>query len=473
LEPFTFPERAGSLNFSASRGSRSPLSTEDQALPLPAQVTSDADLPAKSDVVIVGGGIIGAATALELAERGIEVTLCEKGIIAGEQSSRNWGWCRQMGRDPREIPLILKSLQLWRELNQRTRRETGFNQCGILYLCETDAELASKAEWFEAYAKPYELETKLVSSEEASRLQPGSSRRWAGALYTPSDGRAEPQAATSAIIHAARDRGAKVFANCAVRGIETAAGKVCGVVTEKGPVACSAVVLAGGAWSRLFLGNIGIDFPQLTVVNSVMRTAPLDIGLTCSCSGGRFAFRLRQDGGYTIAHRHLSVADITPDSFRLFFKFLPALLHDWKGLRLRLGKRFIEAARLPRSWRLDRDSPFEKVRILDPEPVSSVLDEASASLLDWFPSFKSMQIAERWAGAIDVTPDAVPVISPVDQQSGLYLASGFSGHGFGLGPGAGKLMADIVCGTPPCVDPAPFRFSRFFDGSRPKLVAGL
>jgi glycine/D-amino acid oxidase-like deaminating enzyme len=233
------------------------------------------------------------------------------------------------------------------------------------------------------------------------------------------------------------------------------------------------VVLAGGAWSRRFCHNLGIPLPQLSVVNSVMRTEPIDTGLTRSCSGGKFAFRKRTDGGFTIAHRHLSVADIMPDSFRLFFDFLPLLKMDFGGVRLRLGKRFIEEARLKRRWALDEVSPFEQVRILDPEPVQSILDEAGDSLKAYFPAFRGMKIAERWAGCIDATPDTVPIMSACDRLPGFYLATGFSGHGFGLGPGAGKLMAQLVTGEDACVDPAPFRYSRFFDGSKPRPVTGL
>src|SRR5476651_1949861 len=100
-------------------------------------VMSDVALPARTGVVVVGGGIIGASAALFLAEKGIAVVLCEKGRIGGEQSSRNWGWCRTMGRDEGEIPLAMESLRLWRDINRRTARETGFRQSGIMYLCET------------------------------------------------------------------------------------------------------------------------------------------------------------------------------------------------------------------------------------------------------------------------------------------------------------------------------------------------
>jgi glycine/D-amino acid oxidase-like deaminating enzyme len=435
-------------------------------------VPSDSDFPKKTTVTVIGGGIIGVATALELAERGISVVLLEKGVVAGEQSSRNWGWCRQMGRDAREIPLVLESLKLWRGMNERVGTETGFRQSGIVYLLETEAELAAKEKWYAENAKAFGLDTRLVSGAEAERLQPGSTRTWKGALYTSADGRAEPSLAVPAMARHAQKLGVKIFQNCAVRGVETTAGKISSVVTEKGTIACEQVVLAGGAWSRRFLHNLGIEFPQLTVIGSVMRTAPLDTGLEKSCSGGKFAFRKRLDGGYTVTHRHLSMADILPDSFRLFFQFLPALKLDWSGIRLRLGKRFVDEARLKRRWRLDERSPFEEVRILDPEPVHSILDEAAASLRDYYPSFQSMQIAERWAGVIDATPDVVPVISVLPKVDGLYLASGFSGHGFGLGPGAGKLMAQLIVGEQTCVDPAPFRYSRFFDGSKMRPTTG-
>ena len=441
-------------------------------MPVIDPVHSDSDLPKKTTVAVIGGGIIGVSTALELAERGISVVVLEKGIVAGEQSSRNWGWCRQMGRDPREIPLVMESLKLWRGMNERVGAETGFRQSGIVYLLETEAELAAKEKWYAENAKAFGLDTRLVSGAEAERLQPGSTRTWKGALYTSADGRAEPFLAVPAMARHAQKLGVKIFQNCAVRGVETTAGKVSSVVTEKGTIACEQVVLAGGAWSRRFLHNLEIEFPQLTVIGSVMRTEPLDTGLEKSCSGGKFAFRKRLDGGYTVTHRHLSMADILPDSFRLFVQFLPALMLDWSGIRLRLGKRFIDEARLKRRWKLDERSPFEEVRILDPEPVHSILDEAAASLRDYYPSFQSMQIAERWAGVIDATPDVVPVISALPKVDRLYLASGFSGHGFGLGPGAGKLMAQMIAGEQTCVDPAPFRYSRFFDGSKMQPTTG-
>jgi glycine/D-amino acid oxidase-like deaminating enzyme len=422
-----------------------------------------ATLPARADVVVIGGGIIGVSAALHLAKKGVSVALCEKGRIAGEQSSRNWGWCRTMGRDPVEIPLSIESLRLWAGMNADVGAETGFRRSGIVYLCETEKDLDEREAWLES-ARQHQVESRLLGSAEVDQILPGSTRRWKGALITPTDGCAEPQLAVPAMAEAARRMGATIMTSCAVRGLETAAGSVSAVITEKGRIGCSSVVLAGGVWSRLFCGAFGLDFPQLKVLGSVMRTAPLDGAPDYAVGASDFAFRKRLDGGYTIAQRGANVTPIVPDSFRLFFDFLPSLARQWRELRLRVDRRFIEEWKIPRTWPLDRPSPFEAVRVLDPEPVESILAEAQSNLARNFPVFKTATIAERWAGLIDVTPDAVPVISPVQALPGFFLAGGFSGHGFGIGPASGRLVADLVTGDRPVVDSAPFRFERLARG---------
>lgn len=423
-------------------------------------VHDTAIVPRRVDVVVVGGGIIGATTALCLAERGVAVALCEKGRIAGEQSGRNWGWCRKMGRDPIEIPIAIESLRLWEGMNARIGAETGFRKSGILYLSSGARETAVYEAWLK-HAREYQLDSRLIASGEIDRILPGSAQRWHGALYTPSDGRAEPEHATSAIANAASRNGAAVLQRCAVRGIETTAGNVSGVVTEQGRIDCSLVVLAGGAWTRLFCGNLDIPFPQLKLLSSVMRTAPLEGAPSIAVGAGDFAFRKRLDGGYTVARRSANVAHVVPDSFRLFFEFLPALVAQWHELRIRLGRQFLEEWRVPRRWALHAVTPFETVRTLDPAPSEPVLEESRRHLIRSFPVFGGMRIVERWGGVIDTTPDGLPVISPVRSLPGLFIASGFSGHGFGIGPGAGQLVADLVMGLKPIVDPTPYRFDRF------------
>jgi glycine/D-amino acid oxidase-like deaminating enzyme len=436
------------------------------------RVETDNVLPQSTDVVVIGGGVIGVSAALTLAERGIAVVLIEKGAIAGEQSSRNWGWCRQQGRDPRELPLITESLRLWRGLNQRIEGETGFRQCGVVYLARTAADLAAHEAWIDL-VKTYGVDSRLVDRRELDQLLPGSAAPYAGGLFTRSDGRAEPALAVPAMVRAARRHGAIVLENTAARGVETRAGSICNVVTEKGRIDCNGVLLAGGVWSRLFCKPLRIDLPQLNVVSSVLRTQPLPDGPEVSASGHGFSFRKRLDGGYTVAHGAVINYDMVPDSLRLLPRFLPLAWMARHELRPRLSSRFGAEWRQPSSWSLDEPSPFEKTRILDPAPLPGVLRAAVRNLKDAYPVFKGLEVVEEWAGMIDVTPDAVPVISGTSALPGLFLATGFSGHGFGIGPAAGQLAADLVTAAPTAIDTRPFALSRFFDGSKICPVAGI
>lgn len=434
-------------------------------------VSSNEIMPRQTEVVVIGGGIIGVSTALFLAMSGVPVVLCEKGEIAGEQSSRNWGWVRRMGRDPRELPLIVEAIKIWTGLSQLLGEDVGFRQSGILYACENAEDEARREDWLKA-AGPHRLDSHMIKGQELADLTPGAARPWRSALYTPSDGRAEPQKAAPAIARAAQRHGAVILQRCAVRGIERTSGRVTSVVTEQGSIACKVVVLAGGIWSTLFCHSLGIRLPQLGVRASVLRTEPLEGPPGAAWSSG-FAYRKRLDGGYTIANGSENRVEITPDSFRFFKDFLPLLRLEWRDLQLRFGRPFFDHWRLSRPWALDEISPFEQVRTLDPDPVEGTLDRAYQALVRIFPQFKEAKIAQRWGGMIDAMPDTVPVISPIESIPGLIVGTGFSGHGFGIGPGAGRLLADLALGRPPIVDPSPFRHSRFEDGSAIVPLGGV
>lgn len=438
-------------------------------------VAPDTTLPAEVDVVVIGGGIIGVSTALYLSEKGVRVALCEKGHIAGEQSSRNWGWVRVTHRDMREFELSIESLKLWRTLDAKLGIETGFNQCGILYMTAKDETLADHRSWLERarHVAGDAFDTREVGAKEVAALLPGATRTFKGGLYTPGDGRAEPQRAAPAIANALRRRGVSILTPCAVRGIETSAGRVSAVVTEHGTIRCSSVVVAGGAWTRHFCRSLDIDVPQLLVRASVLRTEPIDGGPTVSASNKEFAFRKRADGGYTIAPGFRTYSDLTPDCFRLFSKYLPALKSQVGALRLGIGQRFFDELRRPSHWPLDKPTVFEQVRTLDPEPIASYTDIGLREFIDVFPHLSHARVAQRWAGYMDVTPDAIPVISPADKVPGLFIGAGFSGHGFGIGPAAGKLMADLVANDAPLVDPRAFRLTRFSDGTKIVIDAGF
>ncbi len=440
--------------------------------PFVVPVQGDIALPKKADVVVIGGGIIGTATALELAEQKVSVALCEKGGMGHEQSSRNWGWVRLSRRDPREIPLMAASLALWQNLDQRVAADTGYQRAGIVFTCRTEQEVAKNQQWCQ-HLHDYPMTSRMLDAQQFKQMFPDTTVNMAGALYAPEDGRAEPQKVVPALAEAARRQGAAILTECAVRGIETSAGRVSAVVTERGVIPCQSVVLAGGAWSELFAARMGLRLPQLKVVNTVLRTGPLAGGPEQAMWYDGFALRKRQDGGYTIASGSENKVDIVPDSFRYGRDFLPALRSEWRALRFRLGWRFWDEARLSRSWAMDEASPFEYCRVLDPVPSLAMSRQAMQQLQQHFPLFNQAQVLQRWAGCIDVLPDAVPVISAVDAVPGFFIATGFSGHGFGIGPAAGRLMADLVLGRAPIVDPAAFRFSRFSDGSKIDIISGV
>lgn len=440
--------------------------------PFVVPVHGDVECPTKVDVVVIGGGIIGCSTALEIAEQGISVALCEKGGIGQEQSSRNWGWVRLSRRDPREVPLMAASLRIWQTLNQRVGAETGYRRAGIVFHCADDEAFQQHQRWTR-HLEGSEFKAEMVDRAGFERLFPGQRLAGVGALYTPDDGRAEPQKAAPAIAEAARKQGASILTECAVRGIDTAGGRVCGVFTERGYIACQQVVLAGGAWSSLFAGRLDLRLPQLKVLNSVVRTEPLAGGPETAVWARDFAVRKRLDGGYTIASGHESQVDIVPKTFRFARDFIPALRHEWGSLRLRLGGRFFDELRIPDRWEMDEPSPFEYCRVLDLPPSKTLTDKVLDQLRQQLPAFANLKVAQRWAGCIDVLPDAIPVISPVERYPGLYMATGFSGHGFGIGPAAGRLMADLVLGRQPVVDPRAFRFSRFSDGSKIEIITGF
>lgn len=429
------------------------------------QITTSQTLPQKTDVAIIGGGIIGVSTALFLAERGIHVTLFEKGMLAGEQSSRNWGWCRQNGRDSRELPLIRESMKIWNGLNAKTGRETGFRTSGIVYTTQSQAQIETYEKWVKI-AREHGLDSKILSASEAMDAAPGLTQKLVGGLQTLGDGRAEPQKAVPAMAAKAMEDGAYILENCAVRGIETTNGKVSAVVTERGQVACQAVVIAGGVWSRLICKGLGLRLPQLKLRGSVFRTQPLDAGIDHAIYYNDFGIRKRLDGGYTIASEGGGVADIIPDSFAFFREYLPSLMMEWRTLHLRFGERFFEELIHWRNKPLDQVSVFEKIRTIDPSPHHSANMQALEKVKQAFPQLKDAHIEQEWAGLIDTMPDVIPVISDAANVEGVTIATGFSGHGFGIGPGAGHLIADMVTGATPIVDPAPFRFSRFTDGSK-------
>lgn len=427
-------------------------------------ITFNQVLPKNVDVVIVGGGIVGVTTAWHLLQRGKSVVICEKGRIACEQSSRNWGWIRVTGRDPDEVPIALESVEWWKHLDQSIEEDFGFRENqGVLALTENERELADFNEWIEL-AKQFGINTEFISKDKIEDFVLGTSGKWKGGIVTPSDARAEPFLAVPAIAKEVQRMGGYIKENCAVRAIETQGGCVTEVVTEHGAIRTEAAICAAGAWSSLLLSNLGVRFPQLAVQGTVARTAPSASAYEGAAGLQDVFIRRRLDGGYTVA-TGLTSHIIGPSSFRQAFQFLPALTRA-SELRVKLGRDPTQRPVFSGTWSADSTTPFEQHRVLNPSAESVALKNIRTRFDKRLPDLSGTPFLQSWSGMIDATPDLVPVIDQIDDYSGLFLASGFSGHGFGIGPGAGRVMADLVCGRSPGHDLNRFRFSRFSDGSR-------
>ena len=419
-------------------------------------------LPQKAEVVVIGGGVIGISAALSLAGQGISVVVVEKGLVGAEQSSRNWGWLRTQGRAEPEIPIAQEAQRLWANLAPQLDCDIGLSQVGTLYLAQDEADLGRYEDWHEM-AKPYGVASQLCGPAEIAQHLPGATRSWVGGIFTATDGRAEPWQAVPAMGRYARKLGVRIFEGCAVRTLDIAAGRVAGVVTEAGRIAASSVILAGGAWSSLFLRNHGITLPQLCVRATVGATQPLSEVNPGPVGQPGLAWRRRDDGGYTIAPSRRENFHIGPDAFRHLWAYRKVVAQQWRGLRFHLTspKGFPDGWRTRRSWGTEDTTPFEAMRILDPPPDLKELQRTADRLAKLFPALGAVNVDAAWAGMIDTMPDEVPVVDQVATLPGLTIATGMSGHGFGVGPAFGRIAAELATGAAPDHDLSAFRLARF------------
>lgn len=310
---------------------------------------------------------------------------------------------------------------------------------------------------FMAFAPAHGLETRRLNRRQLEGLMPQCPERWQSALHTPDDGRAEPSLAVQAMARKLAQEGVQILENCAVEKILIHNGQVSGVRSEHGEIRSSTVLCAGGAWTTFLLKAAGIRLPQLTVKASVARTAAAPLLFNGNASGSKISFRRRLDGGYSVASS--DYLEVFPSTAHLGFlpDFLPLIKTSWQKLRFRIPE-------------LTIDDNFTRHRVLNPVPSDKTVARIKARLVDRVPAFAGVELTEAWSGMIDALPDVVPVLDQADAVRGLWISTGFSGHGFGIGPGAGKLMAELIQGKPVTYNLDRFRLGRFSDGS--KLVLG-
>ena len=378
------------------------------------------------DVVVVGGGITGAAAAFSLAQEGQTVTLFEKHGIGAMASGWTLGGVRQSGRDVAELPLARAAVAMWATLDERLGFDVRYRRGGNLRLARDEGEVAIiRALVDRQRAEGLDLEY-LATNAAVREHAPAISEHVIAASLCVSDGHADPIAATQAYARAARRKGAVIREGLAVDALRIEQGRVAGVDTREGFVPAACVILAAGVNTPALLSDLGLDLPLRVTIVHVLQTERLSpvIAQVFGVANADCAGRQEADGRLRVT------------SGSLPFNGDPA--------------RWSEAALAPTT------SDIQRLRAL----VGKVL-----------PVIEDAPRHRAWGGLIDLTQDALPVLDAPDEIAGLVIGAGFSGHGFCLGPVSGEILADLALGRDPRHDLSAFRLARFADAGAQKPAA--
>ncbi|MCG4262439.1 FAD-binding oxidoreductase [Acetobacter senegalensis] len=424
---------------------------------------TDSELPADTDVLVIGAGANGLFTAWNLARRGVRVTICEKGEVAAESSSRAFGWISGLLLDPSKTELSLLSLREWAGAEAATGN-TGFRTDGLCYFGSSDSEIGAYEEWRDLVAPDGYTGIEILDRSGVKKRFPNMTKEWLGGIVAHGDGCIEPKLAIPAIADAARQAGVKIVSLCAVRGLDWQGGKINGAITEKGKIRAQKVVFAGNLWSRLFLGREGINIPQLYAIMTMGSTTVAPNG-PIGCGGQEdWAWRKQQDGAYSLGRLRGQSIPVTRDILSLFPKFIPMMKMELHNIRPSFGMQTRQDFFWPRKWSMDEPGVFEKFRIYNP-PVNTTVPEKSLYLNKKnISGFSDAGIVETWSGAITFTPDNLPIAGKIANHDALYILTGCS-YGLTWAPALGRMLAEMIVGQKPCLNPAPYRLERFFDGS--------
>ncbi len=367
------------------------------------------------DAVVIGAGISGAAAALELAEAGLSVVLLDRWGPAAMASGWTLAGVRQSGRHPAELPLARAAVRMWEELSERLGVDVRYRQEGNLRLARTPEEVPV-IERLVAEQAAAGLDVTLLRGADVQAVAPAVSSAVLAACHCPSDGHADPVVAVNGFVDAGVRAGVETRFGERVLEIETASGGVVAVRTDKGRIACGRVVLCAGVFGNELLEPLGARVPLEVMLVAAMRSAPLPpilrqvIGVAnADCAG-----RQQADGCFRATSGVQAFTGQIRDGVR------PSVL-----------------------------------------PPAAALADIVRIFGAAVPAFAVAEVEAIWAGLLDMTPDALPVLDRVPGAEGLVLAMGFSGHGFCLGPVTGQILAAMAQDQDIAFDMAPFRLARF------------
>ena len=372
----------------------------------------------RADVIIIGGGIQGASLAFHLAQRGVESLVLEQRFIAAEATGRSSGLVRMHYDLELESRLAWKSFQYFRDWEQMVGGDCGFTRTGFIKIVAPDYAEALRANV--AMQQRIGISTTLVTADEVARMAPYMvTSDFEIAAYEPDSGYADPSATTMSFMQAARQKGARLVQDCRVAEIVTEGGKVSGVKTNQGEFFAPVVVNAAGAWAAQVGRMVGLDLPvEVWRHDTIFIRYPPEIGPT-----------------------HLTVID---DAKTMYFR------PETGGLTL-LG--------------LEDGNPVGKSPAQFPDSVSpDFVDRAVERICERIPLMEGGSLHSTHGGIDGITPDQRAILGQAGPQ-GFYLACGFSGTGFKIGPAVGLCMAELILdGRAQTVDIAPFTAMRFSEG---------
>ncbi len=352
----------------------------------------DGQLTSETDVVVIGGGIVGLATAFYLATRGRAVTVLERRTVGWEASGRTAAGVRQQGRDLRELPLAMAAVEVWGTLDQELQGHTGYRRDGNVFVAMSRDGM-TQLEERAARERALGLGVEMLTAAQLRARLPAISDRCAGGKYCPTDGIAEPTLVMPSLARAVERAGGRLLVGTEALDFVVEDRRVVSIVTEGIDVRPKVTVLAAGPWTPLLATRLGVTLPITPVRSQLMRTGPT--GLVCK------EFLISRELGVYCR---------------------PA-----SGGAMLIGGECMRGEGDPRAAR------------------ENALRRISACI----PALEGVPIERMWSGLLDVTPDEVAMIGPLPGFRDCFVAAGFSGHGFCLGPGVGRLVAEwIVDGKP-------------------------
>ncbi|HEX9796875.1 MAG TPA: FAD-dependent oxidoreductase [Anaerolineales bacterium] len=359
---------------------------------------------ASADVVIIGGGVVGCASAYYLARSGLSVTLFEKAPQVGQEASGvNAGGVRQHGRDSAEMPLAIRAIEMWQTLGDELDFDLEYVRGGHLRFASNESEFEDlRRSVAEQQALGLE-DIILLDRRDVLELVPDLSLEIVGASYCPSDGHANPQLVCPAFARAAVRHGASIQVGTKVTSIQPAPGGGFALRTAAGSVSAANVINSAGAWVGRVARMVNVEVPLEPRYWQSMVTEPL-------------APFLRP----VLTWAHVSKAS-----------------GNWRNLNLKQlkpGQLLISGA-----W-TGQGSLESMARATVPEGVMG----SARDFVRLFPHLRHIQLRRAWVGVDGHPPDNVIIFGPVDAIPGFYLAGPGSGHGFALGPAMGEALTELI-----------------------------